>query len=178
MDRTSRKKAANQLGFPFEAEHKAAEQQGFWSREELHQHLSEAAFVLARKGHEGYSSLAADLYVMAHQVATSTVNLMDLERRLAVIENKMAAIARSLVPLDQLLAIRNQFDQELRPYQSKITAPMMDRLEPRYLHARLLEEEQLPRLSLFSLHYDRCHASQKKPPGSSSLLLARKAASE
>jgi hypothetical protein len=70
MDRPSRKKAAKQLGFHFEAEHKAAEQPGFGSREELHQHLSEAAFVLARKGHEGYSLIAADLYAIAHQVAS------------------------------------------------------------------------------------------------------------
>ena len=178
MDRTSRKKAAKQLRFHFEAEHKPAEQPGLGSREELQQHLSEAAFVLARKGHEGYSWIAADLYALAQQVATGTVHLRDLERRLAALENKMAAIARSLVPPDQLLAIRRQFEEELRPYRSKMTAPLRDRLEPRYLQARLLEEEQLPRLSLFSLHYERRHASQKKPPGSSSLVLARKASSE
>jgi hypothetical protein len=76
----------------------------------------------------------------------------DLERRLTSLEDKMVATARSLQSDDDLYAIRESLDRELRPYRGKMTAEQLAMLERRYLDTAVLERAKLPRLSLFYLH--------------------------
>ena len=78
-------------------------------------------------------------------------NLEDLERHLTALEDKMVAIARVSQTEEQLLAARRELDLQLRPYRGKMSADQLTMLEKQYLERRLLEENGLPRLSLFYL---------------------------
>ena len=62
------------------------------------------------------------------------------------------AIIRSSQSEEDLYAIRESLDNELRPYRGKMSAEQLSMLERRYLDTALLERAQLPRLSLFYLH--------------------------
>lgn len=78
-------------------------------------------------------------------------DLEGLERRLTALEDKMVAVARSMQTDEQLYAVREELDRELKPYRGKMSADQIDMLERRYLDTRLLERMKLPRLSLFYL---------------------------
>ena len=75
--------------------------------------------------------------------------LEDLERRLSVLEEKLFAVLLAALPDDEIVAVRAQADRELAPYRSKMSAPQIDQLQKQYVHKRLLEKFNLPRLSLF-----------------------------
>jgi hypothetical protein len=81
--------------------------------------------------------------------ARPTIRLEDLERRLTVLEEKLFALLLAAAPDDDVVAVRSQADRELAPYRSKMSAPQIDQLQKQYLHKRLLEKYNLPRLSLF-----------------------------
>ena len=76
-------------------------------------------------------------------------NLEELEQRLTALEEKMVAIMHTLQSDDDLLALRQELDRELKPYRGKMTADQLSMLERRYLDTALLERAKLPRLSLF-----------------------------
>jgi hypothetical protein len=78
-----------------------------------------------------------------------TTRLEDLERHLTILEEKLFAILLAAAPDADLVSIRAQADRELAPYRSKMTAPQIEQLQKQYLHKRLLEKYNLPRLSLF-----------------------------
>ncbi|HEX4773617.1 MAG TPA: hypothetical protein VH351_22485 [Bryobacteraceae bacterium] len=78
-------------------------------------------------------------------------NIEQLERRLSALEDKLVAAARTLQSDEDLYAIRESLDRELRPYRGKMTADQLSMLERRYLDAAILERTKLPRLSLFYL---------------------------
>ena len=83
---------------------------------------------------------------------SSTIeNLEELEQRLTALEDKMMAAARVSQTDEQLLAARRELDLQLRPYRGKMTAEQLTMLEKQYLERRLLERNNLPRLSLFYL---------------------------
>jgi hypothetical protein len=48
-----------------------------------------------------------------------------------------------------MLRDRQELEAELRPYRGKMSAPQLAMLEKQYLERRLLERQNLPRLSLF-----------------------------
>ena len=77
------------------------------------------------------------------------VRLEDLERKLAVLEEKLFSVLLAAVPDDEVIAVRAQADRELAPYRSKMAAPQIEQLQKQYLHKNLLEKYKLPRLSLF-----------------------------
>jgi hypothetical protein len=95
--------------------------------------------------------VAARLQDMASEIETKTTpsRLEDLERRLAVLEEKLFAVLLAAVPDDEVVAVRTQADRELAPYRGKMTAPQIEQLQKQYLHKKLLEKHKLPRLSLF-----------------------------
>jgi regulator of sirC expression with transglutaminase-like and TPR domain len=68
------------------------------------------------------------------------------------LEDKAVAIAKTVLSDESLLDIRCQLDSDLSPYRSKMSADQIAMLAKRYLDNRVLEREQLPRLSLFYLH--------------------------
>jgi hypothetical protein len=94
---------------------------------------------------------AAALRGLAAEAETHLAKLEDLERRLTVLEEKMIAAARAAQPENDLLAARREFDLQLRPYRSKMSADQIALLERQFLDRRLLESAGLPRLSLFYL---------------------------
>jgi hypothetical protein len=117
-----------------------------FSPEELRDFLARNARHLAAK--PGFEDIAAALERLA---AEDHANLEQLEQRLAALEEKMIAIARSRQSEDELFTARRALDTELRPYRGKMTAGQLSMLERQYLDRRLLETAGLPRLSLFYL---------------------------
>jgi hypothetical protein len=79
------------------------------------------------------------------------LDLEDLERRLTVLEEKIAAALTSTVPEEFLLAVRRDMDHQLAPYRRRMTAAQLSQLERQYVQKRLWERYNLPRLSLFYL---------------------------
>jgi len=98
-----------------------------------------------------FEEIAAALVRLAAEVELHYGNLEDLERRLAALEDKMIAAARTRQTDDDVLAARREFDLQLRPYRSKMAAEQISMLERQFLDRRLLESAGLPRLSLFYL---------------------------
>ena len=81
--------------------------------------------------------------------ANSSPRLEDLERHLTVLEEKLFAALLATAPDEEIVAIRAQADRELSPYRRKMAAPQIEQLLKQYIHKRLLEKYNLPRLSLF-----------------------------
>jgi hypothetical protein len=98
-----------------------------------------------------FEEIAAALDALAAEADKHYLDLEDLERRLAALEDKMIAAARTRQTGDDLLAARREFDLQLRPYRGKMTADQISMLERQFLDRRLLESASLPRLSLFYL---------------------------
>jgi hypothetical protein len=119
---------------------------------EIREYLTRAASALSALARDEYQAVAASLDSLGEAVEEHMRDLEDLERRLTALEEKMVAIAKSTTPDDVLVEIRRQLDSELSPYRGKMTADQIIMLERRYLDTRLLEREQLPRLSLFYMH--------------------------
>jgi hypothetical protein len=94
---------------------------------------------------------AATLRELASQIETAKApsKLEDLERRLTVLEEKLFAGLLAASPDEDIVEARAQADRELSPYRRKMSAPQIDQLQKQYVHKRLLEKYNLPRLSLF-----------------------------
>ena len=75
--------------------------------------------------------------------------LEDLERHLTVLEEKLFAALLTATPDEEIVVVRAQADRELAPYRRKMAAPQIEQLQKQYVHKRLLEKYNLPRLSLF-----------------------------
>jgi hypothetical protein len=116
---------------------------------EIREYLVQAAAAIDASERPEYQVVASSLGTLAGEVDKHVGNLEDLERHLTALEDKMVAIARSMLSDEELLEMRRQLDSELSPYRGKMTAAQISMLERRYLDTRLLEKERLPRLSLF-----------------------------
>lgn len=117
-----------------------------FTEEELRGHLAECAAAI-RSGRQ-----EPVLLEIASSLETLPLaNIEELERRLSALEDKLVAAARTLQRDEDLYAIRESLDRELRPYRGKMTADQLSMLERRYLDAAILERTKLPRLSLFYL---------------------------
>ncbi|HKT88995.1 MAG TPA: hypothetical protein VJQ59_11190 [Candidatus Sulfotelmatobacter sp.] len=93
---------------------------------------------------------AKTLRDLADQVeAQPATRLEDLERHLTVLEEKLLAALLAATPDADLVAVRAQADRELAPYRSKMPGTQIEQLLKQYVHKRLLEKYELPRLSLF-----------------------------
>jgi hypothetical protein len=110
--------------------------------------LPEAAGVQVRVLAE---EIAETLDKMAASLGTQDVfpRLEDLERRLTVLEEKLFAILLAATPDEQIVQMRSEADHELSPYRRKMPASQIEQLQRQYVHKRLLELYELPRLSLF-----------------------------
>ncbi len=75
--------------------------------------------------------------------------LEDLERRLTVLEEKLFAVLLASSPDEEMVAVRAEADHDLAPYRRKMSGAQIDQLQKQYVHKRLLEKYDLPRLSLF-----------------------------
>ena len=97
--------------------------------------------------------IAETLLTMADEIASKPVppRLEDIERRLTVLEEKLFAVLLAAVPDDEVVSVRAQADRELAPYRSRMPHGQVEQLQKQYLHKKLLERYNLPRLSLFYL---------------------------
>ena len=75
--------------------------------------------------------------------------LEDLERRLTVLEEKLFAVLLASTPDEEIVMVRAEADRDLAPYRRKMSGAQIDQLQKQYIHKRLLEKYNLPRLSLF-----------------------------
>jgi hypothetical protein len=80
-----------------------------------------------------------------------TLDLEDLERRLTVLEEKLAAALSADADEKAMLAIRREMDRSLALYRRKMSLEQLAQLERQYLQKRLFEQFDVPRLSLFYL---------------------------
>ena len=95
------------------------------------------------------AALALRLRALAEDLPQPPANLEELERELAMLEEKLFATLTTHVPEDLLLRIKTEAAQELAAYRSRMGAVQLRQIEQQFVHKRLLEHYQLPRLSLF-----------------------------
>ncbi len=75
--------------------------------------------------------------------------LEDLERHLTVLEEKLLAVLLASTADEEIVRVRVEADRDLAPYRRKMSGAQIDQLQKQYVHKRLLEKYNLPRLSLF-----------------------------
>lgn len=83
--------------------------------------------------------------------APGALDTEDLERRLTVLEDKLAAGLNEYAEEPMVLEVRRELDRSMAPYRRKMTAEQLATLERQFLRKRLFEKYQMPRLSLFYL---------------------------
>jgi hypothetical protein len=123
--------------------HPSTAEQGF-EQERIAAHLEAAAQQLG-----SFSEIAGRLQSLAQEVRSKQPQLEELEQSLTVLEEKLFAILLTTTPEADLLALRQQAAAELAPYRSRMPAMQIRQVEQQFLHKRLLEKFNLPRLSLF-----------------------------
>lgn len=116
---------------------------------ELREHLSKSAAAVRERPDAPLQEIGSSLESLAADADNQMLDLEGLERRLTVLEEKMVAAIRSVQREEELLAIRESLDRELKPYRGKMTADQLSMLERRYLDTALLDRAKLPRISLF-----------------------------
>ena len=79
------------------------------------------------------------------------VVLEEFERHLSVLEDKMQSLLMQAASDYDLLAWRTEMDRQLAPVRRQMTAEQIKQLEKQFLQRKLLEQAELPRLSLFYL---------------------------
>jgi hypothetical protein len=133
-----------------------------FSREELRKYLERNAARLrtaAEKQREARPGLASRLDDTRERVlqalplleSPGVLDLEDLERRLTVLEEKLAAALSADADEEAMLSIRREMDRSLAPYRHKMSVEQLAQLERQYLQKRLFEQFEVPRLSLFYL---------------------------
>jgi hypothetical protein len=135
--------------------------QGF-SREELRNYFQRNATKLeaaAKTSATANSELAARLEETGKRIAElapvidspAALDLEDLERRMTILEEKLASALHAAASEETLLDIRRELDRQLAPYRRKMSAAQLTQLEKQYIQKRLFEHFKVPRLSLFYL---------------------------
>jgi hypothetical protein len=125
----------------------STEEQGF-EQQRIAGHLESSALQLRNAG-GGMGEIADRLQGLAGDARTKLPQLEELEQSLTVLEEKLFAILLTGTPEAELLALRQQAAAELAPYRSRMPAMQIRQVEQQFLHKRLLEKFNLPRLSLF-----------------------------
>jgi hypothetical protein len=108
--------------------------------------LDNAAAALAQES-------STRLHALAIEARTGPLHLEELERTLTVLEEKLLSILLATAPEQELVALREQAARELAPYRSRMQTLQIRQIEQQFLHKRLLERYQLPRLSLFYMSH-------------------------
>lgn len=140
--------------------HARAERKEPFSRTELRGYLKRNGELLCKTAsrHEtAQPDLAVFLRHAAESVASSetlleapgTLDLEDLERRLTVLDEKIHAALLTHASEELMLKIRREVDSQLAIYRRKMKAEQLALVEKQYSQKRLLDEHQLPRLSLY-----------------------------
>ncbi len=134
---------------PAERAAEQAAEQGF-EQARIAAHLEAAAQQLAiSKQHASLTGICTRLQELALEVKNSLPPLEALEQSLTLLEEKLFAILLTTISEETMLALRQQAAAELAPYRSRMPALQIRQVEQQFLHKRLLEQFDLPRLSLF-----------------------------
>jgi hypothetical protein len=124
-------------------------QQGF-EQERIALHLEASAEQIdAASQKESLRETSVRLRAIAADVRNKMPQLEELEQSLTVLEEKLFAIVLTTTEESVLLTLRQQAAAELAPYRSRMPALQIRQVEQQFLHKRLLEAFNLPRLSLF-----------------------------
>jgi hypothetical protein len=133
-----------------------------FSRVELRKYLERNVARLratAEKQRTAHAALAARMEETAKRLeealppvdSRDALDLEDLERRVTVLEDKLAAALSADVDEEAMLGIRREMDRSLAPYRRRMSAEQLAQLERQYTQKRLFEHFGVPRLSLFYL---------------------------
>ncbi len=123
--------------------------QGF-EQERIAVHLESAARqIRAAAQSSSLTEIANRLETLAQDTKSKQPQLEELEQSLTVLEEKLFATVLTTTQEDVLLALRQQAAAELAPYRSRMPTMQIRQVEQQFLHKRLLEKFNLPRLSLF-----------------------------
>ena len=125
----------------------ASPQEAPFDAVEVERHLREAGAKLPA----GFDEIVSALNALANESSAWIEKLEELEQTLTALEDKMVALARSRQNTDQALEARKLLEAQLKPYRGKMSAPELMMIERKFLDQRLLEDNALPRLSLFYL---------------------------
>jgi len=131
-----------------------------FSRDELRAYFQRNVDLLTKAAsrNESSSPNLASLFKHIAQSVTSaatildapgTLPLEDLERQLTVLDEKIYAGLLTNASEELLLKIRREVDSQLSVYRRKMKAEQLALVERQYSQKRLLDEFQLPRLSLY-----------------------------
>jgi hypothetical protein len=120
-----------------------------FASDDLRRFMERNATAIRATGVTEFEPVAASLDQLVSELTDLAGDPEKLEQRLAILEQKLVALARSRQTDEQALATRVQLDSQLGPYKSKMTAPQIAMLEIQFLERSLLESAGLPRLSLF-----------------------------
>jgi ABC-type transporter Mla subunit MlaD len=131
-----------------------------FSRDELRAYLERNSDLLQRAATRCNSSQPA-LSSLLRQVSDSVAStatlqeapgplrLEDLERQLTILDDKIYAALLTHANESLLLKIRREVDSQLSAYRRKMKADQLALVERQYSQKRLLDEYQVPRLSLY-----------------------------
>ncbi len=122
-----------------------------FSSNQLREYLLSNSHHLNSFDDENLQKISRALTDLASESEHHLLHLEDLERTLTALEEQMIAGIRARQSVEDLVAVRAEFDSQLRPYRSKMTGPQIAELERQFLSRRLLESAGLRRLSLFYL---------------------------
>lgn len=117
-----------------------------FSKEELAAYFGKNIADLRKQGLEETAEAITRLLA---EIDTHYYNLEELEQRLTALEEKMIAQVRSRMTDEQLFNARRELDLQLKPYRSKMSTEQLSMLERQFLERKVLEANNLPRLSLF-----------------------------
>ena len=99
-----------------------------------------------------FLALAASLRELAEAAGNNVLfDLEDVERRLTVLEDKMLSILQNVTPEAELVTLRADLDRSLGPARRSLGSEQIAQLQKQFLARKLLEQADLPRLSLFYL---------------------------
>jgi hypothetical protein len=101
--------------------------------------------------HTAATEAANTLRKLADEIEekNSAPRLEDLERRLTVLEEKLFATLLAAALDEEIVNVRAEADRDLAPYRRKMPSAQIEQLHKQYVHKRLLDKYELPRLSLF-----------------------------
>ncbi|HEY5330643.1 MAG TPA: hypothetical protein VIJ79_12210 [Acidobacteriaceae bacterium] len=95
------------------------------------------------------ATTARRLLELSATMRENPIPLDDLDRTLTVLEEKLFSALLIATSEDELVTLRAQADRELAPYRAKMSAVQLRQIQQQFLHKRLMQSRDLPRLSLF-----------------------------
>ncbi len=129
-------------------------------RERVAAYLTETAAKLRSAKLSGLAAetaaeIAERLTALAQRIReqSEALNLEELERTLTALEEKLLNALLATATEEELTALREQSAQEIAPYRRRMQALQIRQIEQQFLHKRLLERHDVPRLSLFYMRH-------------------------